>query len=48
MIASNSKYPPEDNEKYDKPNCEFKRHIVVSTSRMILHYLACQHPYLYS
>ena len=40
MIASDSKYPPEDNDKYNKPTCEFKRHIVASTSRMILHNLA--------
>ena len=27
MIASDSKYPPEDNDKYDKPSCEFKCHL---------------------
>ena len=48
MIASDSKYPPEDNDKYDKLSCEFKRHVVASVSRMILHYLACEQSYLYS
>ena len=48
MVASDSKYPPEDNDKYDKLSCEFKRHVVASVSRMILHYLACEQSYLYS
>ena len=48
VIASDSKYPPKDNDKYNKPSCEFKRHVVSLTSRMILHYLACEQFYLYS
>ena len=48
MIVSNSKYPQEDNDKYNKYLGIFDHHVFSSMSRLILSQLFCEQFYLYS